>query len=431
MTQISPTELSDTIDQLLSARERHLVHRPLHNILTSIDTVVARFLDSQSDERRKAEATLPAETGLSSAMIRHTLPLVFQEYRGEKLATLIQEELGSLQVLDSFAAINGKLRRAYGPALTTQVLAGNLPGAGLDSVIFSLLVKSATLAKTASQTSILPLLFARTLTQIDPQLGACLAVISWPGGNLPLEKVAFERADVVVVSGSDQSLAAIRPQVRGKFIGYGHKVSFAVITKDALSDVQSLAQKAAYDVALFDQQGCLSPQLIYVEKDGAVPPQQFASLLADALAHWERILPRGHISQEASVALRRVRDEAEWQALAGKDVVLQASPNGTAWTVIYDADPTFVPSPLYRTIRVKPLSSITQLHELLTPWRPYLEAVGVASDATHHTQLAEILGQAGVSRICPIGTMQTPPLSWRHGGRPRVADLVRWVEVEE
>ena len=251
----------------------------------------------------------------------------------------------------------------------------------------------------------------------------------WPGGNAPLEEIAFGCADVVIASGSDKSLAAIRPQVRGKFIGYGHKVSFAVIAKEALSDAGALAQKAAYDVALFDQQGCLSPQLTYVEEGGAVSPQAFASLLAEALAEWEHLLPRGNVSQEASVAIRRVRDEAEWQALAGKDVVLHVSPNGTAWTVIYDTDPTFVLVPLYRTIRVKPLSSITQLHELLTSWRPYLEAVGVAIDTTYHTQLAEILGQAGVSRICPIGTMQTPPLSWRHGGRPRITDLVRWVEV--
>ena len=74
-----------------------------------------------------------------------------------------------------------------------------------------------------------------------------------------------------------------------------------------------------------------------------------------------------------------MRDEAEWQALAGKDIALHASPNGTDWTVVYDADPTFVQSPLYRTIRVKPLRNIAQLSGILDTWRPYLEAVGVAA----------------------------------------------------
>jgi hypothetical protein len=67
---------------------------------------------------------------------------------------------------------------------------------------------------------------------------------------------------------------------------------------------------------------------------------------------------------------------------------------------------------------------------VLHRWRLYLEAAGVAVDPTRLVDLGELLGRAGVSRICPIGTMQTPPLSWRHGGRPRIADLVRWVGVE-
>jgi hypothetical protein len=374
---------------------------------------------------------LPAETGLSLAMIRHTLPLIFQEYRADRLQQLLQDELGNLNALDTFVPVGTGKRRAYGPALTTHVLAGNLPGAGLDSIIFSLLVKSATLVKASSTASSLPTFFAHTLAQVDPELGACLAVVTWPRGSTALEEIAFSQAEVVVASGSDQSLAAIHPRVRGKFIGYGHKMSFSVISKETLHNAQELARQAAYDVVLYDQQGCLSPQLIYVEEGGAVSPKAFAARLAEALTEWERVLPRGTITPETSLAIRRARDEAEWQSLAGKDVALYAGSNGTAWTAIYEGDSAFVPSPLYRTIRVKPLSSLMQLHELLTSWRPYLEAVGVAGHKTRLTEIAEILGQVGVSRICPIGTMQTPPLSWRHGGRPRIADLVRWVEREE
>jgi hypothetical protein len=111
-------------------------------------------------------------------------------------------------------------------------------------------------------------------------------------------------------------------------------------------------------------------------------------------------------------------------------VALYASLQGTEWTVIYDTDPVFIPSPLYRTIRVKPLASLAQLASLLTPHRSYLEAAGIAIGKERLSEAAETLGQAGVSRVCPIGALQLPPLSWRHGGRPRIADLVRWVEVE-
>jgi hypothetical protein len=430
VADLSPAELQGVIDQLLTAREYSLVHRSVQSILSSLDRTIHLWLDPSSPERREAEASLPTETGLSAEMIRHTLPLIFQEYRAEHLEFLLRDELGDLHALDTFVPVPGGRRKAYGPNLITQVLAGNLPGAGLDGVIFALLVKSASLVKASSSASLLPLLFARSLARVDPDLGACLAVVTWPGGQAVLEDIAFSRADIVLASGADESLAAIRQRVRGKFIGYGHKVSLGVIGKERLSDAQDLAQRAACDVVLFDQQGCLSPQLVYVEEGGAVTPHEFAALLAQALERWQNILPRGRVTLEASAVIQRIRDEAEWQALAGKSVALYTSPGGTAWTVIYEADPLFVPSPLHRTVRVKPLASLAQLEVLLAPWRMYLEAVGIAFDAGRRLEVEERLGRSGVSRICPLGTMQTPPLNWRHGGRPRLAELVRWVGVE-
>ncbi|MGH7966130.1 MAG: acyl-CoA reductase [Candidatus Binatia bacterium] len=431
MSTPSPGELQQTIDQLLATRACHLVHRSTPSLLSSIDRIVQLWLDSSSDERREAEAALPTVTGLSPEMVRHTLPLIFQEYRAERLATLLRDELGNPDALDAFMPIEGGRRKAYGPPLITQVLAGNLPGAGLDGVIFALLVKSATLVKASSSEPLLPALFARSIARVDPDLGDCLAVVSWAGGNAALEDVAFARAEVVLASGSDESLAAIRSRVRGRFLGYGHKVSFSVIGKEVLTDANDLAQRAAYDVVLFDQRGCLSPQVIYVEEGGAMTPQEFAALLARALEQWQNVLPRGQVTLVESAAIRRVRDEAEWQALAGKQVMLHTSAVGNTWNVIYEADPTFVLSPLYRTIRVKPLATLAQLTTLLTPWRAHLEAAAVGVAQARLAELAGLLGQAGVSRICPLGTMQTPPLSWWHGGRPRIADLVRWTSFEE
>lgn len=433
MPDLTPAALNDIINRLLAARERHLVQRPVQEILASIDAVVTRFLDPASSERREAEAALPQETGLSPEMIRHTLPLIFQEYRAESLAALVHDELRTPAVLDQFQGTRQRAIKANSLPLITQVLAGNLPGAGIDGMIFSLVVKSASLVKTSSSASFLQTLFARSLTQLDPELGSCLAVVSWPGGKAELEDIAFSTADIVLASGSDESLVAIRQRVRGRFIGYGHKLSFSLITHEALAQAEESARRAAYDVVLFDQQGCLSPQLVYVEDNGAISPTEFASLLAKALEQWQAILPRGQVSPAVSTEIRRVRDKAEWQALAGQEAVLYASPQGTEWTVIYEGDPTFVSSPLYRTVQVKPLASFAQLSSLLTPWHSYLEAVGTTLpiDQDRRQTLLSVLGHRGASRICPLGTLQTPPLSWRHGGRPRLADLVHWLAVEK
>ena len=434
-TPPSPRELNAVMDALLARRRRHLARRPVHDILEVMDRCIRRWLDPDSDERRQAEAQLPATTGLSPPMLRHVLPLVFEEYRGERLGVLLDTELGGRDSLDRAVASNGGSRRAIGPKLSVHVLAGNLPGAGLDGVIFSLLVKSAVLVKAASAEPVLPALFARSLASVDPELGACLHGVHWPGGRADLENAAFGRADLVVASGSDASLASIRGRLGAdtRFIGYGHKLSFALVTEAGLADRGALAhwsRAAAYDVVVYDQLGCLSPQLVYVEEGGPVSPREFASALADDLATWQITLPRGAVPTEAGSTIRRLRDRAEWQALAGKDVVLHVSPGGTDWTVIYEADPTFVPSPLYRTVRVKPLHGPAHLAELLADWRPYLEAVGIAADPNEAARLGELLAGLGVSRVCPLGKMQRPPLNWRRGGRPRIGDFVRWTGSE-
>jgi hypothetical protein len=42
---------------------------------------------------------------------------------------------------------------------------------------------------------------------------------------------------------------------------------------------------------------------------------------------------------------------------------------------------------------------------------------------------ASDLARMGVHRVCPIGQMQRPPLSWHHDGRPNLADLVNWTDL--
>jgi hypothetical protein len=130
------------------------------------------------------------------------------------------------------------------------------------------------------------------------------------------------------------------------------------------------------------------------------------------------------------VAVRRFRAGYEAQELAGNDVALFMSPERLDWTVIYDADPTFTPSCLQRTVLVKPVADLSEVSGLLGSWRPYLQAVGVAVAPERLEMLTTRLGEAGVNRICPVGKMQAPPLTWHQEGRNLFRDLLRWVDLE-
>ena len=128
-------------------------------------------------------------------------------------------------------------------------------------------------------------MFAHSIYSADAKLGACLEIAEWRGGNADFENVLFAEADCVTATGDDETLAAIRPSlaIATRFLGYGHRVSFGFVAHEVLYG--SLAKKnvtaAADDVVAWNQLGCLSPHVMYVEHGGGTSAEQFAELLAE------------------------------------------------------------------------------------------------------------------------------------------------------
>jgi hypothetical protein len=436
--RLSPVDLRRQVEALAAARDRHLAHRPVAQIVGVIDGVAARFLDPADPLRRAAERALPAVTSYSPAMIRLVLDRMAADWRAPRLRELLRAEFGDPRVLDGFVAApraHGQ-HAAFGPRLSVHVFSGNVPGVAVTSVIRSLLVKSATLGKAAVGEPLLAALFARGIAEADAELGACLAVTYWAGGDEMMERAALEPADAVIVYGGAEAVAAIRARtpVTARFLGYGPKVSFGVVARGALADgdaAREAARGAALDASTFDQQGCVSPHLFYAEEGGAVSPEAWTGMLAEAMAATEAELPRGVLAPGESSAIRQLRGEAEFMEAGGGGLRLHASAEGTAWTVVYDPRPDFTASCLNRVVRVKPVARLDEVPALVERFAPVLQTVGVAGAPAETRALALALGRIGASRFAPLGRMAWPPPWWNHDGRPPLRDLVRWVDLEE
>jgi len=428
LPRLTPAQLRTAIDRAKEVVMRRVRARSVDDILQTIDRIVANWMRPDYHLRQLAERALPSATGFSAAMIRHGLPLLVAPLRAEAIRALLTVELGDHHVL---AGVRSG-RRAVGPLLITHVLPGNIPGLAALPMALSLAVKSALVVKSAAGDPIFPALFAASISEVDDDLGQCILVTHWRGGDGVIEEVAFGQAELVVAAGSDAAMAAIAGRVTARFIGHGHKISFAAIGKERLSSrdaARECARRLAYDVSLWDQQGCLSPQLCYIEMGGQVTPGQFGELLAEVLAEHTHQLPPRRLSFEDQAAVLRFRQEAEWRQ--NQSITLLASADSTDWSVSIERDADFVPSCLNRCLRLKVVADLFDLQPVLAPHRRHLEAVGVAVDTTRVSALTEMLAACGVHRVCPLGAMQRPPLSWPQSGRPRLADWVEWTEVEE
>ena len=421
---LTPAQLQAAIEAARRAADS-LKRRSVEQVLATLDRVIVGWLDPESEWRRRATQALPAATGFSPQMIQHGLPLLLEPLRSDAVRSLLDRELGSYRILD--VAQGG--RRAIGPGLILHVLSGNLPGLAATQIVLSLALRSATIIKSAAGDTVFPALFAESVRAVDPALASGLVVAHWRGGDRAIETVAFGAADLVVASGSDAAISAIAGRVTGRFIGHGHKMSFAVIGAECLADAQGardLARRLAYDVSLWDQQGCLSPQLCYLEADAAVTPERFAGMLAEALADFARELPPRTLNLDDKAAVLRFRQVAQWQV--GRKLL--ASSDSTDWTISVEPDAEFLPSCLNRCIRLKVVHSMTDLATALAPHRRHIEAAGLAIGVERIAAFTDLLAASGVHRLCPLGTMQTPTLTWLQSGRPRVAEWVDWLATE-
>ena len=329
----------------------------------------------------------------------------------EDLRVLVRTELGHERVLDDFVSLGAIGTKAFAPRTILHILSGNTPAAALQSLIRGLLIGSHNRCKIPSMG--LPEV-AQFQAALPPELAARIEV------SRDLPDAWLREADTFIVFGGDETIAHFRARAtpRQTFIAHGHALSFGVVFADA--DFASVAG-AARDVSVFDQQGCLSPHVIYVRGDA----RSYADRLADEMQRFDAREPRGAISLSESNMIRALRDDLAFRAANDESIALHASQGSTAWTVAYIEKPGFPHSPLNRCVFVKPLPAnfVAELSEV----RDHLSCAGIWPPTLEN---ARSLAGVGVSRICPLGEMQTPPWSWRQDGQLTLAPLIRWVTAE-
>jgi hypothetical protein len=433
----TPTLVTEACQTLKRNREQYLLGRSTSSIVGVLAATARSWLQPDNPFRNLALQRGVAETGFSEMTLARGLETFFQQFTAENLNALITQDLGHAERLDRFTTdrMSNTAALARGPELLVHIAAGNIPNPTIFSIILGYLARSAQFVKCARGTSLLPRLFAHSIYEVEPKLASCLEIAEWKGGTETLESPLFAEAEAVTATGTDETLAAVRRTLptRVRFLGYGHRLSFGYVSSEALArfELKKTLQRAASDVVAWDQLGCLSPHLFYVEHGGAVGAEKFAELLAAELVELEKIEPRGKLRTEDAAGIALKRGLYEVRAAASNDTKLWKSENSTAWTVVYESDPQFQVSCLNRFIYVKPAADLTETLRYAESVRGQVSTVGLAASGDKAQQYALQLARWGVTRICPLGAMQNPPLMWRHDGRPALGDLVTWTDWEQ
>ena len=396
---------------------------PARRIIAHVADAAERWRDADFPPRVRAALAIEARLGYSAPVVDYALDRLFFGVTCDALEAAIAAELHGIDALDGAVERHGAPAAwARGVDRVTIISSDTTIGVALVPALFALCAKCDVVVKDRSDALVAG--FFASLAQEHPAFASAARAHAWTGGDDPAETALLENSGAVVAFGRDETLRAIRARCGAdtRFTGFGHRASIGRLTAgDAAALDDALAERIARDALLYDGEGCLSLHALFVQADAAALARA-AAVLAAACERVAVEFPGGARSPERTAATAAYCSLAAFRAASGRGAVF---PAGDA-ALIVDPPRTDAPPFLPRVVPMIPVAGDDEIAAYAAAQRLPVQAVGVVAADAAAVALAERIGAV---RIAPFGTMQAPPLGGHHGGAPRIADFVRWIDL--
>lgn len=401
------------------------------NALACLQKQLPGLLSAPIDSETVIEAAARFATQLQARSLN--LPLDDDHCQGlidfcqrSNLSTKLERELGSQP---------RSLRRIDYPqphfeswqplGLVVHVTPGNAPMLAFCAVLESLLAGNINWLRPSASDEGLTAQLLAAFVKCDTRgrLGEFVAVL--PVGTSRIAELCAQ-ADGVSAWGGEKALKAIRQQIPTgcRWIDWGHRISFAYLSPDAATP--STLDALVDEVCSLDQQACSSPQWVLVDSNDPAILQDLGERLSEAFkrraSHWPALVPT---DQEACEITTRT-------AMAQLDYCFANQTgqvwSGHGWRILWEHHQTLAPSPLFRTLLLKPVPQHL-IVETLLPWRTVLQSCALICPSTETPGLVRNLVNAGVTRIAPCPGIHDGYAGEPHDGVYALTRLSRRLSV--
>lgn len=342
----------------------------------------------------------PAET---EATLRSIAAFISRDAIEDKLL----RELGSLDPFrPSRISFYDPYFESWAPlGLLVHVTPTNVFSVGALSLVEGLLSGNVNVIKTGSSDTLFPQTFGQALIDCDASgtLKDFIYIGRISSGRKDLMKLLFDGADGIAAWGGEEAVAGVKAMgpASARIIEWGHKISFVYVAKERIQDSEIL-EPIARECCLIEQQACSSPQCVCVETDSRDELVGFAERLARELNRVSKRFPRVEPDLQEQAEITTVTELAGLDACLDNARVFEADDG--SWRVLTEFSSGLRPSPLFRTIWVKPLLR-DKIVESLRPLRYYLQTVGLACNMQSMSELHHLMVIAGATRLRPVGHM--------------------------
>ncbi len=330
---------------------------------------------------------------------------------------ITKDKLKEAYEMLSEAYLRNKIATELGPdevkyfplGVLLHIGAGNLDGISAFSVIEGLLMGNINILKLPSNHDPISVLILKELIRLEPLLKEYIYMFSIPSNKINKLKRLCELADGVVVWGSDEAITFYRSVVPAntKLIEWGHKMSFAYITKEGLHEEQMF--DLAEHIIKTKQLLCSSCQGIYIDCEEGEEVDDFCLRFLPILESTAKKYHGFDIGIRAQNTLKLYNYEIEHNDRKMK----LYKENNVSLIRLYE--PSLENSLLYGNVWVKALPR-KDIIDVLKENRGYLQTVGLICEESEYEELSFTLIRAGVTRIRNAGDMSTEYQGDPHDG---------------
>jgi Acyl-CoA reductase (LuxC) len=317
--------------------------------------------------------------------------------------------------------------RAFPPRMI-HMLAGNSPTGCISSIAQGALVKATNVFKMPSSDPFTCVAMLKTMAEVDPDhpVVRSMSAVYWRGGDERIERALyrpqyFDR--IVAWGGGDAINNVIKYLGPGlQLVSFDPKSSISMIgsegfTSDAV--VAEIAEAAAADVAVFNQEACLASRFIFVEgeREGI---EKFCSRLQERLG-----VDRQTASEVAHPLPVETREEIEMLQLMDDECSIWGRADGRGLVTLTSAPVDFNPgSKTANVVHVESLDDAVRYVNVAT------QTIGIYPPE-RKTAMRDRLASAGAQRVVRLGGAAKHVEGGPHDAMFPLQRFVHWMSDED
>jgi hypothetical protein len=309
-----------------------------------------------------------------------------------------------------------------------HMLAGNSPTGCVSSIAQGALVKAINLFKMPSSDPFTCVAVLRTMADIDPNhpVVRSMSAVYWRGGDEAIERTLyrpqfFDR--IVAWGGGDAIDNVIRYLGPGlQLVSFDPKSSISMIGPEAFASeaaVAEVAEYAAADATVFNQEACLASRFVFVEGDRQ-GIEKFCEQLQARLG-----VDRETASAKAPPLPIEMREEIEVLQMIGDGARVWGTFDGSGIVILTDEPVSFHPTG--KTVNVVHVAS---LDDAIRHVNVATQTIGI-HPPERKAELRDRIASAGGQRICRLGSAAKHVMGSPHDAMYPLQRFVHWMSDDE